>query len=102
VEANDGAMLGCDALLELTNAPLIQAFPTPVLVLISGHKIELDPGLGIVVAQKPVKQSVFTSILEARATDILHAGLCELSVEDIDSLVNRHGSQIFIRDIGDD
>jgi CheY-like chemotaxis protein len=119
VEEGDGMLLGVEALTQLAEAPN-PPFKTPVLMLLSGHKIEVPPSLGVVVAQKPLKQSEFVPLLEANALYLLNVGRCvgggdtnnndvypksiHSSGSDyggggsaIDSLVNGHGSQIFFR-----
>jgi CheY-like chemotaxis protein len=75
VEEGDGSLLGVEALTQLAEAPN-PPFKTPVLLLLSGHKIEVPPRLGVLVAQKPLKQSEFVPLLEAHALFLLNAGRC--------------------------
>jgi uncharacterized membrane protein YgcG len=75
VEEGDGSLLGVEALTQLAEAPN-PPFKTPVLLLLSGHKIEVPPSLGVLVAQKPLKQSEFVPLLEAHALFLLNAGRC--------------------------
>jgi CheY-like chemotaxis protein len=126
VEEGDGSLLGVEALTQLAEAPN-PPFKTPVLLLLSGHKIEVPPSLGVIVAQKPLKQSEFVPLLEAHALFLLNAGRCMRggvttsdsavypksihssgsvdsgsrsgggSGSESESLVNGHGSQIFFR-----
>jgi CheY-like chemotaxis protein len=66
IEAGDGALLGFEALINLAQTP-DPPFPTPVLMLVSGNKIELDESaknLGIIVALKPLNQSEFLTHLK--------------------------------------
>jgi hypothetical protein len=102
VEEGDGSLLGVEALTQLAEAPN-PPFKTPVLLLLSGHKIEVPPNLGVIVAQKPLKQWEFVPLLEAHAHFLLNAGGCVLkdgdttSDDDSGDLVNGHGSQMFVR-----
>jgi hypothetical protein len=118
-------LLGVEALTQLAEAPN-PPFKTPVLMLLSGHKIEVPPSLGVVVAQKPLKQSEFVPLLEANAMYLLDVGRCmgggdtndndayprsihssgsdygsggscSVCGSDSESLVNGHGSQMFFR-----
>jgi hypothetical protein len=75
VEEGDGALLGVKALTQLAEAPN-PPFKTPVLLLLSGHKIEVPPSVGVIVAQKPLKQSEFVPLLESHALFLLNAGHC--------------------------
>jgi CheY-like chemotaxis protein len=60
IEEGDGTLLGLDVLMKLAQDPN-PPFPTPVLMLVSGNKIDEQPDLGIIVAQKPLKQSDFVN-----------------------------------------
>jgi signal transduction histidine kinase len=116
VEEGDGSLLGVEALTQLAETPN-PPFKTPVLMLLSGHKIEVPPSLGVIVAQKPLKQSEFVPLLEAHALYLLNVGRCvgggdntsdsdvypksihssgSVSGSDRGSLVNEHGSQMFV------
>jgi CheY-like chemotaxis protein len=46
--SDDGSLLGMDALIQLATSKSLR-FPTPLLMLVSGHKVEVDRSLGIVV-----------------------------------------------------
>jgi signal transduction histidine kinase/CheY-like chemotaxis protein len=121
VKEGDGSLLGVEAITQLAEAP-DPPFKTPVLMLLSGHKIEVPPSLGVIVAQKPLKQSELVPLLEAHALFLLNAGRCVKggdaksdsavypksiyssgsdygsgSGSESDSLVNGHGSQMFFR-----
>ena len=119
LQENDGKLVGEQALLQLIKTRDDRSLPTPVLILLSGHKIELPDSLGIVSAQKPLKQSEFSALLEAHGSNLIDAGRCveheetgsmtsletsSSSVITLDahtgistSLVNGHGSQIFVQ-----
>jgi CheY-like chemotaxis protein len=104
VEEGDGSLLGVEALTQLAEAPN-PPFMTPVLLLLSGHKIEVPPSLGVVVAQKPLKQSEFVPLLEAHALFLLNTGRCMRggdTTSDSDvypKSIHSSGSD-YIRDIG--
>eukprot|EP00977_Amphora_coffeiformis_P016357 scaffold5022_cov158-Amphora_coffeaeformis.AAC.3 len=121
VREGDGEMLGIDALIQLSQNRLGK-FPKPILMLLSGHKIEIPDEFGIIVAQKPLKQSELASLLEANAKRLLETNnCCEVILSETDSssggfstssgdlveqnaslqslpcLVNQHGARIFLR-----
>jgi hypothetical protein len=107
IEEGDGSLTGFDALMQLAEArnPL---FPTPVLMLLSGHHMEAPPSAGIIIALKPLTQSEFGPFLEAHALTLLKAGrLVRGDGGDNDgnesknssvsgSLFNKHRSQMFV------
>jgi signal transduction histidine kinase len=106
IEEGDGSLMGIDAvtqLAETTNPP----FPTPVLMLLSGHKLEVAPSVGVIVVLKPLKKTEFVALFEAHAQHLLNTGRCVLDDSVVGSpgisgsgsslLVNRHGSQLFVR-----
>ncbi len=113
IQEGDGSLLGLQALEQLAgwDGP---PFPTPVLFLVSGHKIETTPELGIIVAQKPLKQSDMVALLESQALNLVSASLCEWqgAIHDGNDgssqnnpgrvLVNGHGSQMFVCHSGED
>ena len=111
IEEDDGALLGLDALIQISESSLL-TFSTPVLMLVSGHKVDVEPRLGIIVVQKPLKHSEFISSLERHALDLLQAGRLDRrgskeNVEASDSqtsekMVNSNGSQLFVRSNRDD
>ena len=73
--------------------------PAPLLMLVSGHKIDVEPCLGIVVAQKPLKLYEFVTVLEQNAGNLLATRRCEKR-EDMGSgrtfLMGSQGSQLFV------
>jgi len=95
VEENDGAMLGLNALMEISTSTSL-AHPKPLLMLVSGHTFDVDPGLGIVVVLKPLKHSDFIETLENHAADLYQTGICNISGKK-GTLVNGRGSQVFVR-----
>lgn len=75
VHPGDGEMTGFEAILKLARDD-DQVFPTPVLMLLSGNKLEVPPDSGIIVAQKPLKQDDFIRLLENSVPQLLNAGMC--------------------------
>ena len=104
IEENDGSLLGLSALLQIAGSSL-KNFSTPVLMLVSGHKIEVESRLGIMVVQKPLKLSDFISSLESHALSLLQAGRLRFRQGSIDTsdnrtrdtIVNSNGSRLFTR-----
>jgi CheY-like chemotaxis protein len=122
LEEGDGEMTGFEAMLTLerTTNP---TFPTPVLMILSGQKIEVPSNSGIMVAQKPLNQSEFISLLERSAPKLIQTGYCREEMPSDESadtaslsdsergdciseapssemcmqvVVNRHGTQLFV------
>jgi hypothetical protein len=105
IEEGDGSLTGFDALMQLAEASN-PPFPTPVLMLLSGHHMEAPPSFGVIMNQKPLRQSEFGPFLEAHALTLLKAGqLVRGDRNDNDgnksknssvggSLFNKHQSQI--------
>jgi CheY-like chemotaxis protein len=100
----DGELSGFEALQQIAESK-DSLFPTPILILLSGHKWEAPPSPGVIVVQKPLNQSGFIPLLESQAFELLDTGFCVQSNTDVDGtsissnysrLVNRHGSQIFV------
>jgi CheY-like chemotaxis protein len=108
IEEGDGSLTGFDALMQLSEARN-PPFPTPILMLLSGHHMEAPPSVGVIMAQKPLRQSEFGPFLEAHALTLLKAGrLVRGDSTDINvnesknssvsgSLFNKHRSQMFVR-----
>jgi hypothetical protein len=77
----DGTLVGLDAMITMAQQQQQQQaqeasggsslaaappFPRPVLMIVSGHKIDApQPDLGIIVAQKPLKQADFVNHLNS-------------------------------------
>lgn len=94
----DGSLLGFDALVQLAELESSLRFPRPILMLLSGHKVE--PRQGIIVTQKPLKSKEFLATLERHA---LVAGCCHQSKNGGNwVLVNQRGSQIYARETSHD
>eukprot|EP00977_Amphora_coffeiformis_P012378 scaffold3058_cov177-Amphora_coffeaeformis.AAC.15 len=109
VREGDGELLGVDAITRLCHA-WKGDFPKPLMMLLSGHKIDLPISYGVIVARKPLKKSDLKSLLEAASPILLETGQCtdtsdsfsdgspsELSGSEYSatSITNRHGAQIF-------
>lgn len=58
----DGDLSGLKALLHVV-ADSTEIHPKPILILLSGHKFDLDPALGLIVAQKPSRTSEIAPLL---------------------------------------
>lgn len=107
IEEGDGLISGLEAVSQLINGENDKFYPNPVLMLLSGHKIDLPPSRGIIVVQKPLKSDEFVPVLEKHACYLIESGQCEYlknSGEDGDDkknsssiVVNRHGTQLFTR-----
>ena len=117
LNAGDGTLLGFNAITRLSQSEN-QSFATPLLMMLSGHALELPDGSGIIVAQKPLKQSDFCALIESAAPLLLKTNQCnQIIVADSDpgsdsgisqssggggsgsvvKVYNRHGAQIFER-----
>ena len=110
VREGDGQMLGVDAIVQLYQK-WDSVFPMPVLMLLSGHKIDLPESYGIVVARKPLKQGDLATVLEAAGPALVDTGHCTEATESVStsdspsewsgsdgsvaSITNRLGAQIF-------
>merc|ERR1719410_740531 len=104
IQEGDGVLAGFDALMQLENQEN-PPFPTPVLMLLTGHNISAPPDSGIIVTQKPLRKSELVPLLECKAPNLIKLGIC---VEDEGSsregndnkikIINRHGSQLFVRE----
>ena len=100
LEKGDGDLSGLKALLHLVDSTEI--YPKPILILLSGHKFDLDPSLGLIVAQKPLKTSEIVPLLESSAQQLIDAEMCsEVEGESGEEMrvVNQRGSTLFIRKI---
>lgn len=107
IEENDGELLGLNALMQIAESSTLSNYSSPVLMLVSGHKIDVKAKLGIMVVQKPLKLSEFISSLEKHAIGLLRAGRLRhkkvpLDPSDKDNrtkdiIVNSNGCQLFER-----
>lgn len=89
----DGSLKGLDALQQLAetkNPP----FPIPILVLISGHEVQISPDYGIICVQKPLKtQGELIPLLQFHVEHMLKTGRLVL---DNGIVRNGNGSQMFV------
>lgn len=101
IEEGDGELSGLQALLQLLDSSdQPHPNPTPILILLSGHKFQLDPTCGIIIVQKPLRTSEIVPLLEAHAQRLVEAGLCfeeEDGSGETYRVVNQRGAQIFLR-----
>jgi len=94
----DGAMSGLDALLQLAQKKSSPNFSIPILVLHSGHQIQLPRNLGIISVQKPMKRDYFVPLLERNAENLIESGLCVEAQKGDDTVVlTQGGAQLFIK-----
>lgn len=119
LEEGDGEMTGFEAMMMLAHDQHPR-MPTPILMVLSGNCIEIPDDTGIIFAQKPLKLGEFVTILEKNAPKLIRTGMCIEEAHgsssgsdtgsmssDSDtgpvgseasmvSLVNGHGTQIFV------
>lgn len=76
IEEGDGSLSGVDALMEIGSAAENPDSRLPLLILLSGHKIQFpaQKNYNIIVVQKPLKQAEFVPLLESHAHSLLKAG----------------------------
>jgi len=100
ISPGDGAMSGLDALLQLTQKKSSPDFSIPILVLHSGHQIQLPRNLGIISIQKPMKRDDFVPLLERNAENLIESGMCVEEQKGDDTVIlTRGGAQLFIKQI---
>ena len=115
----DGSLLGVKAMMQLLQAK-DSSFPTPIMMLLSGHTIEIPESMGIIVAQKPLKLTDFCALIESAAPLLLRTNHCSELIEgdsesgsdpcsaqnvlrgSVAKVHNRHGAQIFERVVHQD
>jgi len=99
IENGDGVLAGFDALRQLENEKNPK-FPTPVLILLTGHSITAPPNSKIIVTQKPLRKSEFVPLLESNALKLIERGVCVEDTKggDKSKIINGHGCQIFVRE----
>ena len=96
IDKGDGALSGLDALLQLASSRDTSSFPLPLLVLHSGHQIELPPQIGVIVVRKPLKRMEFLPLFERNASNLINTGMCrEIQRGDETVVMNRGGAQLF-------
>jgi len=97
IAPGDGSLSGIDALLQLakSKAPSINI---PVLVLHSGHQLELPKEHGIIVVRKPLKRNDFVPLFERNAQNLIETGMCvEVKRGDKIAVLNRAGAQLYVK-----
>ena len=109
VREGDGELLGVDAITRLCDA-WKGDFPMPLMMLLSGHKIDLPESYGVIVSRKPLKLSDLKCLLQAACPLLIETGHCTDTTESVSdgspsetsgseysvtSITNRHGAQIF-------
>ena len=107
IREGDGALSGLDALMQIEKSSHSSPLPFPVLVLLSGHKINIPNDCGIIIIQKPLKKSEFVPAMEAHALRLVKLDQCvnvqkikESKTEGEISIVNKFGTQIFVKESG--
>jgi len=97
IAPGDGAMLGQDACVQLAQYKN-NSNSIPILVLHSGHQIELPRELGIIVVRKPLKREGFVPLFEHNAENLIETGMCVEVKQGNDTVVRtRSGAQLFIK-----
>lgn len=108
IEEGDGELSGLQALRRVldpsSSSEQRQTYPhpTPILILLSGHKFELPASCGMIVAQKPLRRQDIVPLLEAHAQRLIDSGVCVEEKDESGSkyrVVNQRGVQIFCRNI---
>ena len=100
IAQGDGSLSGLDALLQLalTTITTNPSISVPILVLHSGHQLELPRNLGIIVVRKPMKREDFVPLFERNAQNLIETGMCvEVKRNDCTVVLNRGGAQLFVR-----
>ena len=104
MKEGDGQLSGLRVMQQLLETPnrsndTTSAYPTPILILLSGHKFDLSSNYrGLIVAQKPLRTSEIVSLLEANAQQLLDSGLCVKEVNEEGKgyrILNQRGTQMF-------
>jgi len=97
INQGDGSMSGVDALLELAGSiKTNSSVSIPVLVLHSGHQLELPKEDGIIVVRKPLKRDDFIPLFERNASNLIETGMCvEEKRGDSIVVLNHFGAQLF-------
>ncbi|KAL7540717.1 hypothetical protein ACHAWF_006778 [Thalassiosira exigua] len=111
VEEGDGDLSGLQALLRILDSSdsstdsSIQSdhlpYPTPIPILLSGHKFDLSSYCSMIVVQKPLRTSDIASLLEENAERLIESGLCVKEEEEggeMYRVVNLRGTQIFSKE----
>merc|ERR1712176_1066552 len=97
IAPGDGSLSGIDALLQLAKAKA-PSINIPVLVLHSGHQLELPKEHGILVVRKPLKRNDFVPLFERNAQNLIETGMCvEVKRGDKIAVLNRAGAQLYLK-----
>jgi len=89
----DGSLSGLDALLQLAQR---NDSNVPVLIIHSGHQIQLSQKLGIICVRKPLRRIDFVPLLERNAQNLIESGMCVEVKRGNDTIVlNKAGAQLF-------
>lgn len=97
IAPGDGSLSGLDALLKLAKETG-PGLSIPILVLHSGHQLELPQQLGIIIVRKPLKRDDFVPMFERNAENLIETGMCkEVKNGDVVVVQNRGGAQLFIK-----
>lgn len=98
IAPGDGSLSGLDALLQLAKNPQGTPHSIPILVLHSGHQLELPQELGIIVVRKPLKRDDFVPMFERNAENLIETGMCVEVIKGDEVVVqNRGGAQLFVK-----
>ncbi len=97
IAPGDGALSGLDALLKLAKQTDL-SISIPILVLHSGHQLELPQQLGIIIVRKPLKRDDFVPMFERNAENLIETGMCTEEKKGGTIVVkNQAGAQLFIK-----
>merc|ERR1712183_286786 len=95
IAPGDGSLSGLDALLQLAKSK-DSPFPIPILVLHSGHQLELPPQIGVIIVRKPLKRVDFLPLFERNAANLIRTGMChEVKIGNEIAVLNKGGAQLF-------
>jgi len=99
ISQGDGSMSGVNALLQLASSiKMNSSVSIPVLVLHSGHQLELPKEDGIIVVRKPLKRNDFVPLFERNASNLIETGMCfEEKRGDSIVVLNHFGAQLFTK-----
>ena len=97
IAPGDGSLSGLDALFQLAQTKN-HSFSVPILVLHSGHQLELPRQLGVIVVRKPLKRIDFVPLFERNAHNLVETGMCiEVKRGNDIVVLNKGGAQLFIK-----
>ena len=103
VKEGDGQLSGLQALLQVAGDDSFQ--PKPILILLSGHKFDLEKKYNMLVVQKPLQTKEIIPFLEANAKKLIESGVCfeEVDENGIARVTNMNGKELFhCKLVGDD